>query len=122
MGRGKKCEKEAEMLVRFESSETGEILMFAETAKTLLQAVGKETLARGTFTPEEMAPAARALRAAVDKAPPPLSEDEEEENRKKGKEPVVSLGQRAWTLLDMLERTSRSGPKATIIWEAPADF
>ena len=34
------------MLVRFLSSETGEILMFAEAARTLLQAIGKETTAR----------------------------------------------------------------------------
>lgn len=110
------------MLVRFESSETGEILMFAETAKTLLQAIGKETTARGTFVPGEMASAAKALRDAVKQAPAAPSDEEEEENKKQGKPPVISLGQRAWTLIDMLERTSRAGPKATIIWEAPQAF
>lgn len=110
------------MLVKFESSETGEIIMFAETAHILLAAIGKETTARGTFVPGEMAAAAKALREAVQRAPAAPSEEEEEENKKKGKEPVISLGQRAWTLIDMLERTSRAGPKATIIWEAASDF
>ena len=38
-----------------------------------------------------------------------------------GEEPVT-LGPRAWPLIDMLERTSRGGPKANIVWEAASDF
>ena len=52
------------MLVRFVSSETGELLMYAESAGPLLRAMGKETRRRGTFTRFEMLPAAEALRAA----------------------------------------------------------
>lgn len=59
------------MLVRFLSSETGEILMFAEAARPLLQAIGKETTARGTFTQAEMADAARRLSEAVKNADTP---------------------------------------------------
>lgn len=111
------------MLVQFESSETAEVLMFAETARTLLQAIGKATTARGTFTQPEMLPAAEALRRAVAQAEsvaPP--DDEEDEEGKKRKEPVVVLRQRAWPLIDMLERTSRAGPDAHIVWVAKADF
>lgn len=111
------------MIVRFVSSETGEVLMFAETARVLLQALGKETTARGTFTPAEMPAAALALREAIrraaESAPP---EDEVEEASGRGKEPVVTLGQRAWPLIDMLERTGRAGPQAHIVWEAPQAF
>ena len=53
------------MLVKFVSSETGELMMFADMAGTLLRAAGKETGRRGTFTREEMLPAAQLLRAAV---------------------------------------------------------
>ena len=109
------------MLVRFLSSETGEILMFAEAARTLLQAIGMECSARGTFTQAEMADAARTLREAVQRAEAPPVEDEVDEYGKK-KEPVVALGQRAWPLIDMLERTGRGGPKANIVWQAPQDF
>jgi hypothetical protein len=111
------------MLVRFESSETGEVLMFAETAKTLLQAIGKETSARGTFTPAEMVPAAEALREAVKRAEELQPEPEEEpEADKKTKAPPVGLRQRAWPLIDMLERTARSGPESHIVWEAAQAF
>lgn len=108
------------MLVQFISSETGEVLMYAETAKMLLQIIGKETTARGTFTQAEMAGAAAALREAIRQAAVPPEENDDENDKKK--EPVVGLSQRAWPLMDMLERTGRSGPDANIIWEASADF
>lgn len=113
------------MLVRFESSETGEVLMFAETAKMLLQAMGKETTARGTFTQPEMLPAAEALRAAVQRAEEVLAapaDEAEADVDPKTKGPVVALRQRAWPLIDMLERTARSGAQAHVVWEAPQAF
>jgi len=109
------------MLIRFYSSETGELLMFAEVAKSLLQMIGKETTARGAFTQAEMQPAADALRAAVQKeAPLPPPDPDEDEERPLDR--PVGLSSRAWPLIDMLERTSRGGPKANIVWEAPGDF
>lgn len=110
------------ILVHFVSSETADVLMFSETAKMLLSLIGKETTARGTFTVAEMLPAAAALRQAIKEAAEPPSEDEEEEERDKKKEPVVGLSQRAWPLIDMLERTAAAGPEAHIVWEAPSDF
>ena len=110
------------MLVRFLSSETGEILMFAEAARPLLQVLGKETSARGTFTVAEMAPAANTLREAVKRAEAPPPDDDELDETGKKKEPVVAMAQRAWPLIDMLERTARAGPKANIVWEASGDF
>ncbi|MCL2346121.1 MAG: DUF1840 domain-containing protein [Desulfobulbus sp.] len=112
------------MIVTFTSSETGELLMFAETARTILQALGKETTARGAFTQGEMASAAAALRQAVARAAAEEGggKDEEEEEKGAGKEPVITLGQRAWPFIEMLERTGRSGPKAHIVWQAAADF
>ncbi|MDP3538172.1 MAG: DUF1840 domain-containing protein [Azonexus sp.] len=108
------------MLVTFTSSETGEILMFADAAKELLGAIGKETTAKGTFTQAEMAGAAAALRQASQLAEPAPEEDLDvpEERR----QPVVVLGQRAWPLIDMLERTAKGGPKANIVWQAAAAF
>ncbi len=113
------------MIVTFTSSETGELLMFANVAATILRAIGKETSARGTFTRDEMAPAASALREAVARAAAEEEapvEDDEEEEKETQKEPVITLGQRAWPFIDMLERTARSGPEAHIVWQAKADF
>ena len=112
------------MLVRFYSSETGEILMFADAAKSLLQAIGKATTARGTFTQAEMAGAAEALRQAVKAAEPaPVDADDVSDDMGGTKKPpVVVFSQRAWPLIDMLDRTSKGGPKANIVWEAASDF
>lgn len=106
------------MLVRFLSSETGELLMFAQAARTLLQAIGKETTARGTFTQAEMQLAADALRAYVHG----LAAEPVEEASDPPAEAVVGLGPRAWPLVDMLERTARGGPRANIVWQAPSAF
>lgn len=109
------------MLVTFRSSETGELMMFADVARQLLVACGKECTARGTFIPEEMQPAADRLRRAIElgEAPPPADENQPKDE---DAPPPVSLGRRAWPLLDMLERTGRAGPKAHVVWEAATDF
>lgn len=107
------------MLVTFTSSETGELMMFAEAARVLLQAIGKQTTARGTFTRAEMAAAAALLRQAVAGAEAPAVDESVDEA---SREPVVALGQRAWPFIDMLERSARGGPDANIVWKAAADF
>lgn len=107
------------MLVRFISSETGEIIMFADVARTLLTAIGKGCSARGVFTQEEMLPSAAVLRRMVDAAGEPPQDDEELDD---GQEVPVPLGRRAWPLIDMLERSARGGARASILWQAPADF
>ena len=107
------------MLVTFTSSETGELMMFADVAGPLLRAADKETTKTGTFTHDEMLPAAQLLRAAVargEAAGTPAAEADES-----GEVPVT-LGTRAWPLIDMLERSSKGGPKANIVWKAAADF
>lgn len=106
------------MLVTFISSETGELLMFSEVAGTLLRAVGKECTARGTFTREQMMPAAKTLREAVARGEGELPDDEAEAN---GEKPVA-MRSRAWPLIDMLERTSEGGAHANIVWQAAAAF
>ena len=106
------------MLVKFISSETGELMMFADMAASLLRAVGKETGRRGTFTREEMLPAAKLLREAVARGEASTGKADDDD----GKEPAVALGPRAWPLIDMLERSSKGDAHANIVWEAAADF
>lgn len=108
------------MLVRFESSETGELLMYAEFAGELLRALGKPTTARGSFTQGEMVAAATLLRAAVARASAPVVDDDDEETPFMDK--PVSLSQRAWPFIDMLERSAKGDARANIVWQAAADF
>ena len=110
------------MLIRFYSSETGELLMFSEAAKSLLQMIGKETTARGAFAQPEMQAAADALRAAVQQEAPAALPDADDDEEHPAVERPVTLNSRAWPLIDMLERTSRGGAKANIVWEAPNAF
>jgi hypothetical protein len=107
------------MLVKFVSSETGELMMFADMAGTLLRAAGKETGRRGAFTREEMLPAAQLLRAAIARGE---AGDGKANDDDEGAEQPVALGPRAWPLIDMLERTAKGGAQANIVWEAAADF
>ncbi len=108
------------MLVTFVSSESGELMMFAEVAGTLLRAAGKEATRRGTFTRDEMQPAANRLRQAVARSGGEGSDGAAAAEA--GEEPPVALGPRAWPLIEMLERTAKGGAGANIVWEAAADF
>ncbi|NHC06666.1 DUF1840 domain-containing protein [Azonexus fungiphilus] len=110
------------MIVTFVSSETGEVLMYAETAKTLLDIVGKAGSARGVFTPPEMLPALAKLQAAVAEARRQAAAQPDDDEEDRSKPLPVSLPQRAWPLIDMLERTAKAGPDAHITWTAAADF
>ena len=117
------------MLVRFVSSETGELLMYADSAGKLLKIMGKDTTARGSFLQAEMQPAADELRAAVKRSEEleqaeaaVQAEDEAEQKKVHFMDVPVALRQRAWPFIDMLERTGRSGEKANILWEAAKDF
>lgn len=105
------------MLVRFESSISGELLMFAEAAGALLRAAGKETTANGAFTRDEMLAAAVRLRQAIERGAQAAAVEQQNEEMV-----PVGLAQRAWPLIDMLERTARGGDKANIVWKAAADF
>jgi len=107
------------MLVKFISTEAGEIVMYADLARALLQAVGKECTAHGVFTQAELADAIQKLQAAVARSSaPPAEEDEDEEPKEK----PVTFGARAWPLIKMLERTQGRGDKAHVVWQAASAF
>ena len=107
------------MLVKFRSSTSGEIMMFAENARTVLAVLKKECTARGVITLEQLPDEIALLRAATerDRAENPLSDDPE--GVPVGALPV-GFSQRATPLLELLERTL--GREGYVMWEAPADF
>lgn len=111
------------MLVKFISSETGEMVMMAETARPLLQAMGKECSARGVISKGEMLQAVKDLQrflAARAGLEPQLTEEEEAEIPAMAR--PVGMQQRAWPLINMLNRTAQSRKESHILWEAAADF
>ena len=104
------------MLVKFRSSTSGEVMMFAETARVLLGVLGKECTARGVVTCEQLPEEIARLRAAM--------------TRERGRpaeaaggpddELPVGFVQRAAPFLELLERTRAD--EGYVLWEAAADF
>ncbi|MDR1890280.1 MAG: DUF1840 domain-containing protein [Zoogloeaceae bacterium] len=113
------------MLVTFTSSETGSFMIFADTVRPLLKAIGKVCTARGVITRPEMLPAVAALErylqdcAATSKN---ALEAEAEDKELPAISRPVSPTSRAWPLIDMLTRSAQSKKESHVIWEAAGDF
>ena len=106
------------MLVKFHSSTSGEILMFAETARTLLGVLGKERTERGVITLEQLPEHIERLRTAMaiksgTANPGPQAGQSEAEL-------PVGFRQRAAPFLELLERTLKR--EGYVLWEAPGGF
>ena len=121
------------MLVKITSSTSGEIIMFAEHLRQLFEIIGKECMARGVFTCEQLPDAIAKLKHAVHEEKAALHEAErvaheegideddevEDEDHKAGRV-GIHLGQRAHPLIQMMEWTLKE--KGFILWEADKDF
>jgi hypothetical protein len=102
------------MLVRFDS-QAGGFSMFGDIAVTLLKMMGHSGTVPGAILAQDIPPALERLKSAVaaapESAPAPASSDDDRE----GKEPPVSLRQRAFPLVELLERAARKG--CDVLWD-----
>lgn len=105
------------MLVKFQSSTSGEIMMFAETARTLLGVLGKECTSRGVITLEQLPDGIALLRAALERE---RSAGKTADDADNGKELPVGFSQRATPMLELLQRTLKR--EGYVLWEAPGEF
>jgi hypothetical protein len=89
--------------------------MFAETARQTVACIGKEALAKGVITFEELPAAIARIEAAIAaaKAEPKAGEDDDAP-------PQISQVQRLVPFLELLQRTL--GDEGYVVWEAAADF
>lgn len=113
------------MLVRFNSSTAGEMLMFAGNARDLLHVLHKEALQRGVITLEQLPEAIARLEQALDAAKAQEAADRlqpEHGDEDTGDRAVIPPGpiQRIPPFLDYLRRTLKED--GYVMWEAPADF
>ena len=113
------------MLVKFTSSTSGQIMMFAPVARQLLEIVGKECSARGVITTEQLAEAIASLRRAIaagSERPPADAERPSDEGRQNDEKetPPVGLAQRAYPMIELLEWTRKDD--GFVLWEAATDF
>jgi uncharacterized protein DUF1840 len=99
------------MLVRFDSK-AGTITMFGEVAKQLLRLMGQSGAVPGALLAQDIASAVERLRQAIsgqaEKTAPPRDTQDEGE-------PPVNVRQRAFPLIELLERAAKQ--KADVIWE-----
>jgi hypothetical protein len=102
-------------LVVFRSKAAGEIFMFAETARRILDIIGKADAPRGVISAGQVAEALARLTAAVDEEREQLRQAREaaEQATRRG-EPAadesgraVLLSQRAYPLLEMLRAAQK---------------
>jgi hypothetical protein len=99
------------MLVRF-NSKAGTITMFGDVANKLLRLMGQSGAVPGAILTQDIPAAVERLRQGVlGQAEKPAAPKKQDDNR----EPPVSLSQRAFPLIDLLERAAKNG--VDVIWE-----
>jgi hypothetical protein len=103
------------MLVKFHSSTSGEIMMFADVARQLVAILGKEPLARGVITFEQLPVAIEAVSSALARA-----RGEGPGAEVPGEPLPVSLAQRLVPFLELLQRTRAD--EGYVMWEASGAF
>jgi len=107
-------------LVVFRSKAAGEIYMFAETAHRLLDIIGKSTTPQGVITADQIPDALAKLVAAVDEEKAQQAQtgrEQEDADRRGGSggnaERAISLGQRAFPLIEMLRAAGKRNVDVT---------
>lgn len=110
------------MLVTFKSKASGNVHMYAEHAKMLLAAIGKSLdppeAPRGIISAADVPAALARLKSAVEasKRSEPKSGDASPEGSGDQSDDAIPVGlaQRAFPLIDMLERAAKEN--ADIVW------
>lgn len=110
------------MLVTFES-EVGRITLFGDIAVQLIRMMGRTGAVPSALLASEIPAALANLRRALDAAEQ-AAEQESGDEEETGKRPPVSMRQRAFPLIKLLEDAAREG--SDVMWEslgsAPLQF
>jgi hypothetical protein len=99
------------MLVRFDSS-VGSFVMFGDVAVELLKMMGHSGTVPSALLAADIPAALARLKPAVERSPEPAPPPEPDG---KPAEPRVTLRQRAFPFVDLLERAARAG--ADVLWD-----
>lgn len=110
------------MLYRFQSKATGDVVMLPAHAEALLRIIGKDAAERGILTVEDMPTAVAALRQAIAdeeaRRVAPVDDsaraEDEPEKDERPEEERPGLRQRAWPLMQMIERAAAEGQ--AVVW------
>lgn len=103
------------MTYTFKSKAAGDVIMLAAVADGLLGIIGKEAAPRGIIEPAAMPAAIAALQAAIAEeggADARSASDQDEPDAHAPR--AVSLGARAWPLIEMLREAHAAGEP--VVW------
>lgn len=102
------------MLVKFESNVAGEMLMFADVARRLLQVTGEDQR-RGVILAEQMPEIVSRLRQAVATDKPPC-------RRRRGRERQRRQPGQTCSAVHRIPRADGQEKAGSILWSAARDF
>ena len=100
------------MIYKFKSKASGDVIMLGPNGDHMLRILGREPAPKGIIEVEHMAAAIAALKQAVrdDGGAPAEGEGEDDDGGAKG----VSLQQRLWPVIDLLERSLAA--REPVVW------
>lgn len=98
------------MLIKFQSEESGDFVMFAEVATQLLRLMGMSGNTEGAVDAEGVAAALSKLESALQRTQAPAGENSDSEDD----QPNIGLATRAGPLLDMLKRAKETN--SYVMW------
>jgi Domain of unknown function (DUF1840) len=100
------------MIYEFKSRATGSVIMTNDIAQAVLTIIGKSPAAQGIIVPDAMPAAIAALQQAV-AAQQTSEQTTQQPSTPADKEPAVSLGQRAFPIIEMMQRAHAAGKEIT---------
>lgn len=107
------------MIYKFKSKASGDLIMLGPNGDQMLRLLGREPAPKGIVEVEHMPAAIAALRAAVRDAEAPAQADTDADadgdaDAPPGRGSGVSLRQRLWPVIEMLERALAA--KEPVVW------
>lgn len=102
------------MLVRF-NSKVGMITMFGDVATKLLRTMGQSGAVPGAILAPDIPAAIERLRQGISVQPEPEKTQQRGGESESESDQRVSLSQRAFPLIELLERAAKNG--SDVIWE-----
>lgn len=96
------------MIYKFKSKASGDVIMLGPNGDQMLRILGREPAPKGIIEVGHMAAAIAALREAVRQDAMPSEEEDEADGK------GVSLHQRLWPVVELLERSLAAGEP--VVW------
>jgi len=102
-------------MIRFSSKAGADVWMLDEHGRRMLELLGKDPGAKqGVVTAEDLPAASQRLRAAVSAEPAQAHAVEDDDDEASNSEQAVSLSQRAYPLLELMEQAQAKGKD--VLW------